>query len=111
LATLGRRVAADERSAAGERRSTRRVGARATAVQRTLQHIDWALHSVPSEAEVADLRSGLAAYAACLPALQSEFKGLTLSWRIDPAKRSTDSFKPYNSAPMSTSRAHALTRR
>jgi hypothetical protein len=111
LTGLQRRIAADERVAAGERRSTRRVAARATAVQRTLKRIDWALQSVPSEAEVAGVRSGLAGFAACLPALQGEIKGLTLSWRIDRAKPANDSFKLFSSAPISASCAHPLTRR
>jgi hypothetical protein len=111
LTGLQQRVAADERVAAGERRSTHTAVARATAVQRSLKRIAWALQSVPSEAEVAGVRSGLAGFAACLPALQGEIKGLTLSWRIDRARPSKDSFKLFSSAPISASCAQPLTRR
>jgi uncharacterized protein HemX len=110
LTGLQQRVGAGERAAVSARRQLRGVAASAAGVQRSLQRINWALQSVPDEAQVAALRSGLAAYTACLPALQSELGGLTLSWRIDQAKPSTDSFKLFSSAPVPASCARALTR-
>ncbi len=108
LASLQRRVAADERTASSERRQLRTVAARAGGVQRSLQRINWALQSVPSEAQVASVRNDIAAYAGCIPQLQREIDGLGLSWRIDPAKPSTDSFKLFTAAPVSRSCAAAL---
>jgi cell division protein FtsB len=108
LAGLQQRVAADERTVASERQQLRSVAARAGGVQRSLQRINWALQSVPSEAQVASVRNDVAAYAGCIPRLQREIDGLGLSWRIDPAKPSTDSFKLFTAAPVSHSCAAAL---
>jgi hypothetical protein len=111
LTGLQQRVAADERAAATERRQLRGVAARTGGVQRSLQRINWALQSVPTEAQVASMRNDVAAYAGCLPQLQREIDGLGLTWRIDPAKPSTDSFKLVTAAPVSASCAAALTGR
>jgi hypothetical protein len=108
LAALQQRVAADERTAASERRRLSRVAGNAGGVQRTLQRINWALQSVPSETQVASMRDDVAAYAGCIPQLQREIYGLRLSWSIDPAKPSTDSFKLFSAAPASGSCATAL---
>jgi uncharacterized protein HemX len=108
LARLQERVIADERTAASEQRQLRSVQARAGGVQRSLHRINWALKSVPSEAQVASVRNDLAAYAGCIPQLQREIDALGLSWRIDPAKPSTDSFKLFTAAPVSHSCATAL---
>ncbi len=74
LASLQQRVGADEQAAAGEQRHTRTVVARASAVQNSIQHVNWQLQSVPTEAQLAGLRNQLAglgndvaAYAACIP--------------------------------------------
>lgn len=102
LASLEQRVTGDERAAAGDRRHARSVAARATAAQRSVQRVNWQLQSVPSEAQLAGMRNELAAdaaYAACIPALQSEIDGLRLNWRIDAGKPATDSFKLFTSAP------------
>jgi hypothetical protein len=40
--------------------------------------------------------------------LQREIDGLGLSWRVDPAKPSTDSFELFTAAPVSRSYAAAL---
>ena len=111
LATLQQRVATDERAAASQRRQLHSVAARSGGVQQSLQRINWALQSVPSEAQVASVRDDLAAYAGCIPQLQREIDGLGLSWRIDPAKPSTDSFKLFTAAPVSAKCAAALTGR
>jgi len=110
LASLEQRVAGDERSAAGDRLHARSVAARASAAQRSVQRVNWQLQSVPTEAQLAGMRSELAAYAAyaaCIPALQSEIDGLRLNWRIDADKPATDSFKLFTtaSAPASCSGA------
>jgi len=110
LASLQRRVAGDERAAAGDRQHARSVAARASAAQRSVQRVNWQLQSVPTEAQLAGMRSELAAYAAyaaCIPALQSEIDGLRLNWRIDADKPATDSFKLFTtaSAPASCSGA------
>jgi cell division protein FtsB len=102
LASLEQRVTGDERTAAGDRLHARSVAARATAAQRSVQRVNWQLQSVPSEAQLAGMRNQLAAYsayAACIPALQSEIDGLRLNWRIDADKPATDSFKLFTSAP------------
>ena len=110
LASLEQRVAGDERAAAGDRQHARSVAARATAAQRSVQRVNWQLQSVPTEAQLAGMRNELAAYAAyaaCIPALQSEIDGLRLNWRIDANKPATDSFKLFTtaSAPASCSGA------
>jgi hypothetical protein len=102
LASLEQRVTGDERTAAADRLHARSVAARATAAQRSVQRVNWQLQSVPSEAQLAGMRNQLAAYsayAACIPALQSEIDGLRLNWRIDADKPATDSFKLFTSAP------------
>lgn len=102
LASLQQRVAGDERAAAGAQRHARTVAARASAAQRSVQRVDWQLQSVPTEAQLAGMRNELAAYAAyaaCIPALQSEINGLRLNWRIDANKPATDSFKLFTTAP------------
>ena len=109
LASLQQRVATDEHAAASQRRQLHGVAARSGGVQQSLQRINWALQSVPSEAQVASVRNDLAAYAGCIPQLQREIDGLGLSWRIDPAKPSTDSFKLFTAAPVSAKCAAALT--
>jgi len=108
LSGLEQRVSADEQAAAGQARHLRTVAARAGGAQKSLQRIDWALQSVPSEAQVAGLRSELAAFVGCLPQLQREITGLGLSWKIAPGKPSSDSFKLFTSAPMSGGCASAL---
>lgn len=110
LSSLGQRVAGDERAAAGDRQHARSVAARASAAQRSVQRVNWQLQSVPTEAQLAGMRNQLAAYAAyaaCIPALQSEIDGLRLNWRIDANKPATDSFKLFTtaSAPASCSGA------
>jgi hypothetical protein len=114
LASLQQRVAGDERTAAGERQHARSVAARASAAQRSVQRVDWQLQSVPSEAQLAGMRNELAsyaAYAACIPALQSEIDGLRLNWRIDADKPATDSFKLFTTAPAPASCEGALSSR
>ena len=105
LASLQRRVHADERAAAGQRRQGRRVAARATAAQRSLaqslRRLNWQLQSVPSEAQLAGMRSQLAAYAACVPQLRNEIDGLGINWRIDSSKPSADYFKLVTATPTS----------
>jgi cell division protein FtsB len=108
LARLQERVTADERTAASARQQSRRVAARAGDVQQSLQRINWALQSVPSQAQVATVRNDVAAYAGCIPQLQREIDGLRLSWRIDPARPSSNSFKLFTAAPVSGSCAAAL---
>jgi hypothetical protein len=111
LAGLQQRVAADEHTAAGERRTLRTVAARAGGVQRSLQRVNWALQSVPSQEQLASVRDGLAGYAGCIPELQREIAGLRLTWRIDAAKPATDSFTLSSTAPVSASCAAALAAR
>ena len=103
LASLQQRVGADERTAAGAQRHTRTVVARATAVQQSIRRVNWQLQSVPTQAQLADLRNELAGYAACIPQLQSEVASLRLSWKIDAKNPSADSFKLFSSAPASAS--------
>lgn len=102
------RLAGDERAAAGEQSRVRSAAAQARGAERALARFGWALESVPSEAQVAGVRSQLAAYASCIPQLQSEIAGMSLSWRIDSAKPSTDSFKLSSSAPISAACSDAL---
>ena len=111
LAALQQRVTTDEHGAASERSNVRSVAAQASTARRALARFSWALQSVPSEAQVASVRNDLAAYAACIPQLQSEIAGLGVSWRIDPMKPSTDYFKLATAAPISASCASALARR
>jgi hypothetical protein len=103
VAALQQRVAGDEESAAGDRRNAGSVVARANAAQRSIKRFSWQLQSVPSEAQLAGLRSQVAAYTACLPQLQREINSLRLSWRIDATKPTADSFKLFTSAPASAS--------
>jgi hypothetical protein len=111
LASLQQRVAADEHRAAAARQHIRSVAAQASSARRALARFRWALQSVPSEAQVAGVRDEFAAYAACIPQLQSEIAGLGVSWKINPAKSSIDFFKLSTRAPISPSCASALTRR
>jgi hypothetical protein len=101
VAGLQLRIGADERAAAGARRHSRTVVASASAVQRSIQRVNWQLQSVPTEAQIAGLRNELASYAACIPQLQHEIQGLRLNWTIDATKASADSFKLYTTAPAS----------
>ncbi len=108
LSTLQSRLSADESGVASERLHVRSVAARAIGVQRSLDHVDWELASVPTEAEVARVRGQLAAYAACMPQLRRELDGLGINWRIDPSKPSADYFKLVTVAPLSSSCSAAL---
>jgi len=118
LANLQQRVAADEHAAAGAQRHTRTVLARATAAQRSIQRFQWQLQSVPTEAQLAGLRSELASlgndvatYNSCVPQLQREINGLRLSWRIDTAAASSDYFRLFTAAPASPSCSSGVTGR
>jgi len=108
VAALQQRVAGDERAALGAQQHAGRLVARANAAQQSIKRFSWQLQSVPSEAQLAGLRSQVAAYAACLPQLQREINGLRLSWTIDATKPSADSFKLFTSAPASASCSAAL---
>jgi hypothetical protein len=101
LASLQQRVTADERAAAGARREMRGIAARASGAQRSLQRVNWALQSAPSEAQLAAVRNEIGASLACVPALQREIAGLGISWRIDPLKPATDYVRLFSSAPAS----------
>jgi len=102
---LQQRLVADERGVASESGHVRAIAKRATgtdsSLTRSLQRIDWSLQSVPSEDELARVRSELTAYAACAGQLQGELDSLGINWRIDPAKPSTDYFRLVTSAPVS----------
>jgi hypothetical protein len=111
LAGLQRRVDADENGAAAERRHVRSAAAQASSARRALSRVSWALQSVPSEAQIAGVRNELAAYASCIPQLQSEIAGLGINWRIDPHKPSTDSLRLATASPISASCRSALTGR
>ena len=111
VASLQQRLAADEHGAAAVRQHVRRVAAQTSSARRALARLHWALQSVPSEAQVAGVRNEFAAYAACIPQLQSEIAGLGVSWKINPAKSSIDFFKLSTNAPISASCANALTGR
>ena len=108
LSALQQRVAADEHGAASERSHVRSVAAQASTARRALAQFSWALQSVPSEAQIAGVRSSLAAYAACIPQLQNEIAGLGINWRIDPMKPATDYFRLSTAAPISASCSSAL---
>ena len=105
VSSLQQRLVADERGAASESGHVRAIAARTTGANRSLgrslARLDWSLQSVPSEGELARLRSELSAYVACAGQLQGELDGLGIDWRIDPAKPSTDYFKLVTSAPAS----------
>jgi hypothetical protein len=109
LIGLQRRIAADETGAASERRHVRSVAAQAGSARRALSRVSWALQSVPSEAQVAGVRNELAAYASCIPQLQSEIAGLAIAWRFDRSKPSSDYFRLSSTAPISASCRSALT--
>ncbi len=111
LASLQQRLAADEHGAAAVRKHIRSVAAQAASARRAVARFRWALQSVPSEAQVAGVRNEFAAYAACIPQLQSEIAGLGVSWKINPAKSSIDFFKLSTNAPISSSCASALSGR
>jgi hypothetical protein len=111
MSGLRQRLAADEHGAASDRQHVRSVAAQASDARRALARFSWALQSVPSEAQVAGVRNELAAHTACIPQLQSEIAGLGISWRIDPAKPSTDYFKLSTAAPISSTCSRALTGR
>jgi cytochrome bd-type quinol oxidase subunit 1 len=108
LARLQQRVAGDEQAAATTRQHVRSIAAQASSAHRAVARFRWALQSVPSEAQVAGVRNEVAAYAACIPQLQSEIAGLGVSWKINPSKPAIDVFKLSTSAPISASCASAL---
>lgn len=105
LTSLQQRVAADEQGSASERIEVGKVAGKATGIERsmsrTLGRVSWTLQSVPSEAELARVRSQLDADAACIGQLQGQLDGLGIDWRIDPAKPSSDYFKLSSGAPAS----------
>jgi hypothetical protein len=109
LAGLQRRVNADERGAASVRKRVGKVAAQASSAHRAMTRFNWALQSVPSEAQVAGVRNEFAAYADCIPQLQSEISGLGISWKVNPGKSTINFFKLSTSAPISASCARALT--
>jgi hypothetical protein len=111
VAGLQQRLAADEHAAASDRRHVRRVAAQASSARRALARFNWALQSVPSEAQVAGVRNEFAAYAACIPELQREIAGLSVNWKVNPGKASINFFKLSTNAPISGSCASALTGR
>jgi hypothetical protein len=111
LARLQQQVAADEHGAVALRQHVRSASAQAGSVRRALARLRWDLQSVPSEAQVAGVRSEFAAYAACIPQLQNEIAGLGVSWKVTPGKSSIDFFKLSTTAPISASCASALTGR
>ncbi|MGB8875763.1 MAG: hypothetical protein WCD11_05580, partial [Solirubrobacteraceae bacterium] len=105
LTSLEQRVATDEQGNASERVEVGKVAGRATGIERsmsrTLGRINWSLQSVPSEAQLARVRSQLDADAACIGQLQGQLDGLGIDWRIDPGKPSSDYFKLSTVAPAS----------
>jgi hypothetical protein len=109
VAGLQERLASDERVAAGERQHVRKVAAQSSSARRALARFNWALQSVPSEAQVAGVRNEFAAYAACIPELQREIAGLSVNWKVNPGKASINFFKLSTTAPISGSCASALT--
>ncbi len=111
LAGLQRRVDADEHGAASVRKRVAKVAAQAGSARRAVTRFNWALQSVPSEAQVVGVRNEFAAYADCIPQLQSEIAGLGISWKMNPGKPSIDFFKLSTAAPISASCARALTGR
>ncbi len=111
LAGLQQRMATDERVATSDRQHVARVGAQAASARRALARFGWALQSVPSEAQLAGVRSEFAGYAACIPQLQREIAGLGISWKANPGKPSIDFFRLSTDAPISSSCASALTGR
>lgn len=111
LAGLQQRIAVDEHVVANDRHHVAQVAAQASRASRALARFSWALQSVPSEAQVAGVRSEFAGYAACIPQLQREIAGLGISWRVNPGKPSIDFFRLSTNAPISTSCASALTGR
>ena len=102
---LQQRLVDDEQGAMSESGHVRAIAARATgtdtSLTRSLARINWSLQSVPSEGELARLRSELTGYAACAGQLQGELAGLGINWRIDPARPSTDYFRLVTSTPVS----------
>ena len=90
LTSLQQRVATDEQGSASERIEVGKVAGRATGIERsmsrTLGRVNWTLQSVPSEAELARVRSQLDADA-----------------RIDPGKPTSDYFTLTSAAPASAS--------
>lgn len=111
VAALQQRVAADEHGAASERSHVRSAAAQASTAHQALVRLGWAIQSVPTEAQLAEMRSVVAAYAACIPQLQNEIAGLGINWRIDPLKPSTDFFRLSTAAPISASCSNVLTAR
>jgi cell division protein FtsB len=111
LAGLKQRIATDEDGAASVQQNVRKVAAQARSAHRDVAHFNWALQSVPSEAQLAGVRNEFAAYAACIPELQSEIAGLGVSWRVNPSKSSIDFFKLFTRAPISGSCARTLSGR
>jgi hypothetical protein len=107
---LEQRVGADEQAAAIDRRHIHGVAASASRAGRAAAQVSWQLQSVPSEAQLAVLRSQLASYTSCLPQLQAELNRLGISWRIDPRKPASDYFKLSSAAPVSTTCSALLNR-
>lgn len=106
--SLGARIAADEHTATADRRHVNTVVTQATGTARAVNHLNWELTSVPTEAEVAHMRGELAVYNACLPELNRDVDRLAITWKINPTRPSMDYFKPFSSAPMSAACSAAL---
>ncbi len=107
--SLQQRVRSDEHAAALDRRHMNSVTAQTAGAQRAVQRVNWEVASLPTEAEVAHLRGGLAVYAACIPQLQREISRLGIAWKIDPRKPAKDYFKAFTAAPISRPCSAALT--
>jgi hypothetical protein len=103
LTAMQQQLGAAASGVALEREHVRSVAAKAIGVQRSLNHVNWELASVPTESELARVRGQLSAYAACMPQMRRELEGLGINWKIDPAKPTADYFKLVTVAPMSTS--------
>jgi hypothetical protein len=107
VGSLEQRVGADEQGVASDRVAVGEVAGKATglerSVSRSLARINWSLQSIPSEGQLARVRGLLDADATCIGQLQTELAGLSINWRIDPEKPSTDYFKLFTGAPVSAS--------
>jgi hypothetical protein len=108
VSALAQRARTDEQTIARDRQRMRGVAASANRAEQSVARVSWELESVPSEAQLAVLRSELATYTACLPQLQGELARLGISWRIDPAKPTSDYFKLSSAAPISVSCSRLL---
>lgn len=100
VGALQQRLSVDERHAAGEQRRAHAAAAQAASAGRQSARVVSQLADVSIQMQ--GLQGELARSAACVPELQSEIKGLVISWHMGPFKASPDTVTLADKAHLSS---------